>query len=448
VLAVLLVPYDYSQPGALIPSSLALATGLLLPIGYISLARPMQLFRADNLLFAGIVYWLLFDLMQGVNEPQQDVSPAAVRLAFVAIGLFAIGIWIALLFRPWRLPAMVTQAATAKPPSESLFGVLVACFVLGMANYLIATNFDIQLIIDTLGKARFEEPWGAKKVGGLESFRTHLVYFGYLVPSLTVLLAVRAGWGNVMTILAIIMSIIVLAFPSQSGVRGEIGVIGGSAILTWLLTRSNIGLGVLFRTGLATVLLLAWMQVMYIYRKEGLSKFFEGPTISRLQEKHVAVDDNFYRLCQVMELFPDHIDFVFGKQIYYVAVRPIPRAIWENKPLGPGFDFEELVRVRGCTLSVSVIGELYFDFGLMFVFLGGLVFGRLAGMWNRLLFCGEPGSAWPLMYAAGTMALFIGIRSEQAFVVRTYPVLAWLAISQAIFWYRSSSKSLVRPAVS
>jgi hypothetical protein len=35
---------------------------------------------------------------------------------------------------------------------------------------------------------------------------------------------------------------------------------------------------------------------------------------------------------------------------------------------------------------------------------------------------------WPLLYGLGTMALFAGIRSEQAFLLRTYPVLFWLVV--------------------
>lgn len=429
LLAVLLIPQDFSVPGALAPSAIVQTLGLLAPIALEVVRRPKAILRSDYLLLIGLAYWILLDLIQGQQQPER-VSGDAVRFGFIAIGVFACGIWSAALFPPWQAPRVVREAGRASLSSQTLTGALVACFVLGMAHYVLSCNFDFGLLISSLGAARFGAPWSSGALGGWDAFSSHLVFFGYLVPVLTVLIAERKGWRAGVTVAGCAMSLCILAYASQSGTRNEVGVIAGAALLCWLLQRPRITARMWLQFAIAVVVLLAWLQVMLVVRNDGMWQLFEASTSERLaQVDAIMVDDNFNRLCQVGDLIPDRVGHTYGGQLFYVLVRPIPRVFWPGKPVGPGFSFEEAVAVEGVTAtwSVTAVAEFYYDFGFPFVFLGGFLFGRMAGAWNQLLTMRGCQIA-PLLYGLGAMALFVGIRSQQAFIVRVYPILFWLVL--------------------
>jgi oligosaccharide repeat unit polymerase len=426
-IAVALVPPTFSESGALRPSAVAMVLGLVGPILVEVIRRPKALFRADYLLLLGLVYWVLLDLLQGVNEPT-GVEIGSVRSAFAAIGLFVVGLWSASLFRPWGLPRIVSRAAEADLKTGVLVGGVCLCFLLGMAHYVLSCDFDLVLLLDSLLKPRFAAPWTMTHLGGWNSFQYHLIYFGYLIPTLTVLIAHRSGWLSMPTAIGLAASACIFIFASQSGTRNELGVILGAALLSWILLQSRISLRVGLTVAAFTVLLLVWFQVMLAVRNDGFQAFFAGDVATeRIASDRLAVDDNFHRLCQVMDMMPSRIEHTLGGQIFFVSVRPIPRALWPGKPVGPGFDFSEEIGETWATWSITIVGEFYYDFGYLSVFVGGLFYGRMAGMWNQLL-ATRKGVVWPVLYGLGAMALFVGLRSQVAIATRIYPILFWLVL--------------------
>jgi oligosaccharide repeat unit polymerase len=433
--AIALTPLDYTLPGALRPSALVMTAGFLAPVLVSAIRRPMDAFRAENLLLGGFVYWIFLDLLLGKKEPQ-DASASAVRSAFLSTGLMGLGVCVANAFPAWRLPAKIRRAGEVELPPMALFYGILVCFGLAMTHYIVSCEFDLVLMIEALGRSRFAAPWSGSRLGNWRAFQEHLVYFGYLVPTLTVLHAHLRGWKAPPTVTAIVCSLIIVLFTTQGGSRGEVGVVAGAAILTWLLLQRRMTWAVGIRLFIAMFVLLAWMQLMMAVRNDGMAVLFSpnrDRATEQLAESKIDVDDNFNRLCQVMDLIPERIGHTHGGQLFYVLVRPIPRVFWPDKPIGPGFSFEmEVSGDESTTWSVTAVGEFYYDFGLPFVFLGGLFYGRLAGMWNQLLTV-RRGIVWPMLYGLGAMALFAGVRSQQAFLLRTYPILFWLVLSALLF---------------
>src|SRR5207247_559528 len=118
----------------------------------------------------------------------------------------------------------------------------------------------------------------------------------------------------------------------------------------------------------------------------------------------------FYRLTQLIYILPEEHPFVYGKYFLWVAVRPVPRILWPNKPRDPGFDLPGYLGATGVSYSYSVVGEFYVAGGLLFVFFGGWLYGRLAGTASRLLEI-QVGGGPLIMYCALLLALFAGVRS-------------------------------------
>jgi len=254
-----------------------------------------------------------------------------------------------------------------------------------------------------------------------------MVYFGYLLPSLVVCLARLRGWLRPETLLACGLSLVMLAFLSQSGSRRVIGVTVGAAILCWMLLDLR-RFGQRLLVGVcAAALTLALMHLMLEYRKFGWRMGIENPR-SQYRYSILHVDENFKNLTKVIDLVPARHPYVRHRQVAYALVRPVPRAIWKSKPVDSGFDLGKILGKEGTTLSTSIIGEWYVSAGWLAVFVGGMLHGVLARTVVRILTF-PPGVARSLMYALGTIVLLAGIRSMVVLVIMSYMFVAWVVAS-------------------
>jgi hypothetical protein len=443
-LAILIVPEDPSGPGALFYPALVMSAGLATAPFVSAFRRPKTLLRGECLLSLAPIYWLLLDLLQGVYG-MQDVAADHVRQAFLAIGIFVVLVWLGALRRSWRLPKVLISSVSQEFSINTYFALAVACFVLGMLNFAVPCNFNISEMVYYLGQERWAAPWGRGQLGGWDAFLDHLQYFGYLLPVLTVVIGRRLGVRKVRTLICIGLSVVMALFLAQSGSRRVIGVVGGMALILWVLDQQRLHVKHLLTTALAIIALLVTLQVMLEYRNVGLSVLvgqgevpsghYEKRTV--LEEQHLRVDDNFYRLCQIIQLIPQQYPFVYQKYLVYVIVRPIPRVLWPGKPVDPGFDLPSALGVEGLSLSYSVIGELYMSLGLIGVALGGWLYGRIASAASGLLArCHTQGAL--VIYSILVMALFSGMRSILELILVSYVVLAWVGLTHLFIKLRQA----------
>jgi hypothetical protein len=443
-LAVLLVPDDPSTEGALFYPALVMSVGLATAPFVAAIRRPKTLLRGECLLSLAPIYWLLLDLLQGVYA-MQDITADQVRTAFLAIGIFVVVVWLAASRRSWRLPAVLISSVSQEFSINTYFALAIACFIIGMLNFAVPCNFNVFEMVHYLGQERWAAPWGRGQLGGWDAFLDHLQYFGYLLPVLTVVIGRRLGVRNVRTLICIGLSVIVALFLAQSGSRRVIGVVGGMALILWVLDQQRLRVKHLLTTGFAIVALLVTLQVMLEYRNVGLSVLvgqseapsghYEKRTV--LEEQHLRVDDNFYRLCQIIQLIPEQYPFVYHKYLIYVIVRPIPRVFWPGKPVDAGFDLPTVLGVEGVSFSYSVIGELYMSLGLIGVALGGWLYGRIAATASGLLArCRTQGAL--VIYSIVVMALFSGMRSILELILVSYVVLAWVGLTHLFIKLRQA----------
>jgi hypothetical protein len=396
---------------------------------------PKALLRGESLLALAPIYWLLLDLLQGVYS-MEDIAADQVRQAFLGIGIFVVMVWLGAIRRSWRIPRVLISAVSQEFSINAYFGLALACFFIGMLNFAVPCNFNVLEMVHYLGQERWAAPWGRGQLGGWDAFLDHLQYFGYLLPVLTVVIGRRVGARNVRTIICIVMSVIVTLFLAQSGSRRVIGVVVGMALILWVLNQRRLRVKHLLTTVFAIVVLLIALQVMLEYRNVGLSVLVgKGEALSGrfekrqiLEEQHLRVDDNFYRLCQIIQLIPESYPFVYHKYLVYVIVRPVPRVFWPGKPVDAGFDLPTALGVVGVSYSYSVIGELYMSLGFIGIAVGGWFYGRVASMASGLLArCTTQGAL--VIYSIVVMALFSGMRSILELILVSYVVLAWVGLS-------------------
>jgi hypothetical protein len=148
-------------------------------------------------------------------------------------------------------------------------------------------------------------------------------------------------------------------------------------------------------------------------------------------------------LTQIIHLFPKSVEYVGSQPIVFALIRPVPRALWPEKPIDPGYSLPALVGVTGASLSSSMLGELYASWGLFAVFIGGMFMGVLAKFWSAVDATGTNNGSF--LYALGAMVLFASIRSLQDLIILSYTIVAWVSIS-SIFAHRKKfiSETLVQ----
>jgi O-antigen/teichoic acid export membrane protein len=145
-------------------------------------------------------------------------------------------------------------------------------------------------------------------------------------------------------------------------------------------------------------------------------------------------------LVAMQALIPNSISQMNGRSLVEIPAALAPRALWPGKP--PSLDTEVtayLVPGQTSGSPISMQGELYWNFGLPAIALGGLVLGLLMGSWLFLLFRPEPlallcyAVLFPATYglltrALGTMTAntVISLVGVGAVVVAFGPVAAFL----------------------
>lgn len=419
-----LVGDDYFVPGALFWSALVLTIALLAIPVYVAFRTPLAIVRAEHLLMIGLVYWLLLDLLQG-SYGLEGASREGIRLALIAIAVFASGVWTSALLPAWRLPIVVRRTARTNLSTNVVWSAIVVCFILGFTRFALPSGFNPVVMLQALKGNRWSAPWARGELGGWDAILDHFAYFGYIVPALTVMLAERSRrLLSPRVIMSAIFSIILLVLLAQSGSRRIVGVVCGAAMLTWILSqwgRARVRTVVVATAG-AVVLIVA-MQWLLEHRTGGYAQ----DDRKVIDDAAVHVDDNILRASQMIDLIPSAHDFVRGQYVVWVLARPIPRIMWPGKPLDPGIDFPSLVSVRGVSLSSSIVGEAYMSFGWIGLFVFGFIYGRIAGSYTRLLSEGNS-STRILLYSFGVLSLFSGLRSAIELVLMSYTVLALIAV--------------------
>lgn len=422
-----LVPEDCSDPGALRWAALAAAMGCGLAPALAILKDVRSAVRVENVLAAAPIYWLLLDLITarfGIDiATRRDVV-----MAFVATGLFSMGVWVAALSRPWRLPKFVDSASSREISAGTAFAMVLVCFGVGIFYYLYKAGFDWQVVWGSLQQSRWGAAWSRTDAkGNWEAFIEHLTYFGMLLPAFVIIIARRCSWWNFKTVVAALLALVYSVFQAQGGNRRYLGVMFGAAIVVWLISSKDYrwrrAIGLL----IASSILLGALELTYVYRFRGAAVFYEEEARQELTGfDRIRVDDNFLRLAQSIYYVPAHYPYVWHEYVVFALIRPIPRVFWPEKPLAPSFRIHDQVDV-GASLSSSVVGELYVSGGLFAVFLGGWIYGRL-GRWGLGLLAAPQTAPRIMLYGSGLMALFAGCRSMQDLVMMSYVVLALLAL--------------------
>jgi hypothetical protein len=173
-----------------------------------------------------------------------------------------------------------------------------------------------------------------------------------------------------------------------------------------------------------TVSLISTMWMLN-FRQIGLRAWFQGVRVqSDIHEKLLHVDMNLFVIGELVRTFPREHEFLGFEVPYLALIRPIPRALWPNKPTGMSASLESASGAdeEGWTVAASFVGEAYIAGGMVVVLLTGIFFGVICTWWSKLA-SPRNSEIGVLIYASGFVAVAISMRSLFVFTTALIPTV-------------------------
>jgi oligosaccharide repeat unit polymerase len=381
------------------------------------------LIRTDNLML-----WVLYGLtFLEFLFPQPDVNMAvSVEAATRGTGAVLLGFLGIVVGRH-----LISKRANSNVPLDfaprQLFALFILAFVIGYLHIFIAVNFDPVEMIKQMSWPRFTQSWSRGKYGDLYSLLYELSLLIYILPPAAGLIFARAKqFSMFQKIIVSLILMLTLFYAFAGGTRNILATYVISMFGAYALGRPDLKLKRLLIVGIpiAGILLFA-MTLMLEFRAAG------GVLAIASEDRQydtLYIDHNIVAVSNLTGVFPDAVDFLGLEIPYQAIIRPIPRALWPDKPEGLSTAVEEALGVADgvTTVSCTFVGEAYMAFGYIGVLIAGLMFGAGAALWNRI--AQHAGSSFfQILYASGFLSASMAMRSILMMVPFMLPTLAlWL----------------------
>lgn len=417
------------------------------------------LFRADLIALCSLYFLLYFEFL----FPQahfdtlvlSDDAVAAIRSTQLGLVALVLGRHL-----PFRLESLNAVKRIEIRPAQYVL-LLVIGFCLAHLPMCLAVGFDVrQLWVELLGP-RFGRSWGRGRYGDFGTLLHELQLFGYVVPPIAGVVLSKwrhiGGWGA--GLVALLLSLhLFLAF--SSGTRNILAIYLASFLVGYFLARPKVHpafigticavVGLVFLIASAFMLqfreygLREWMRSDPVSQRS-LAASFMGNKENEEVQSGFLVDYNLWRLAQMRAAFPAVHPYL-GLNVPYVALtKPIPRALWTDKPRGLKVALESVIGAEGYTIACTWIGEAHVAGGSAAILIIGMGIGLFCRTWTTLL--SEASNFSLLVYASGVYAVLLLMRSLMFFTTALLPSLALLGLGLLIHSSRYPAEAETCPTL-
>jgi oligosaccharide repeat unit polymerase len=313
---------------------------------------------------------------------------------------------------------------------RKVFLLYLVLFGIGYLNMLVAVGFDPAELVDQMLRPRFTQPWQRGQVGGWAELVGELGgLLLQLVPAIAgSVLADRSRYSRLQIAVVVLGLAFTLFYGFSGGTRNVFAVYVILFVGSYVIFKSGIGWRYAVFLGCVTAGVL-YLSAYYMlqFRRVGLAAYMQGwgDAQGHLKET-LFIDHNLPVISRLTDLFPDSVQYLGLEVVYYSIVRPVPRALWPDKPMGLSVEVADVLGLHGLTISSTFVGEAYMMGGYLAIVVVGLVLGWLAGWWNRF---GQDlrSNVNVALYASGFFAAMISMRSMLWLTTAMLPSFAlWL----------------------
>lgn len=391
------------------------------------LRRGVQnLVRADVLAIVALYFLTLCEFLVPQPEFNQIAELESTHRAIIACLLGMGGLFLGRHLMAGGHRSMADLLARPVP-TRWIIIIFVACLFLGHLQMLIAVDFDIMAMIDAMMGPRFSQPWGRGRLGDWKALLFELSMLLYLIPSIAgVVFARRHLFSSSQILLVAVGFGFELFYGFTTGTRNIfisfiVAFLVGYAFALPRGRRTEM-LTVVAASVVMSLVATVWMLN---FRQIGLKAWTQGVRVqSDVHDKLLHVDMNLYVIGELVRVFPREHGYLGWEVPYLALIRPIPRAIWPDKPTGMSATLESASGAdeESWTVAASFVGEAYVAGGMAIVLVTGLFFGFVCTWWSQLA-SPKNSEIGVLIYASGFVAVAISMRSIFVFTTALLPTI-------------------------
>jgi oligosaccharide repeat unit polymerase len=367
-----------------------------------------------NVVLFGIFVWYLIEPLK-TNLEMQVYTQSETNYAFLCVALSLAFFLLAYhRSRSHFFNSFGRRVAVLDHPDVQ-WKVFLVAFAIGLAPILFYSGFDFMVLFEGLGV--FGQRWtgtlARARYGGVRDALLELqMFLRAALPFAIVMLCdprVRKGRRVIACVFIVWMFLRAVGSATRSDmIQVGLPILAGVFIsLTPRLQRVAIyTLPVLCMVG------YVWSAAVVISRTSGDFQW------ERAREADYAGNEMFRELQFISSNVPDQFDHLYGITYYTQLVNPIPRFVWPGKPTADAGLL--LAKANGevdssgeayLTRSPGMIGEMYWNFGLLGVVGLSILGGVLVRGWDEFgrMTRGSPLAF--LVYCAGLAVVFLFGRS-------------------------------------
>lgn len=412
-------------------------------------------------LYGGTFIWLLHDYLTRylVDSPAiYGFNDWAVTKACLSVGLFFTFASVGLKLTVGRkVERFFIRLWPETRSSNLLFGVAIAAFIFGVSPYFLFTRvpFYEAMYLDFIkGYGDSGTHWAVGKSGGNINFNfgayiAQMFDVGSLGSLLAVFLVLMRRMGPIATAAAFGMLGFWALRAFGTGARGHLLYLVLPVLAAFFMRQHIIAgwQGRRFSTAAYGLIIggLVLILIVFTYqaglRDRGFSDIFKFSLTDFRIDGNAMFTESLDGYMVIPESTPPFYNRWPLEGVvrpvwdlgYWFVVGPIPRAVWTTKPIdGVWLWYNELLMrttmsgevLSGTNITQSYPGHFFFRYGFAGVVQGGLFFGLLAGIAERILKSSR-GRILSMLFALGlTTWLFRSFRSPD--FQNMYPMLIGL----------------------
>jgi hypothetical protein len=393
-----------------------------------------NLIRADLLALVALFYLSLYEFL--FPQPffdgmiSREATSSGLLILYLAFGSLLLG-----RHAPMPARAPFSRILQVEVPVGKLLGLFWLAATLGYFWMLVCSEGSVVKMFDAMLGARFSQPWTRGQLGDWRAIFSELTLMLYLLPALAgVMLArwERYRWYHLAPVVVVLLATLFQGFTT--GTRNVFGAYLVNFLAAFAFASpATKRVRIVVMGTVCAVAMAAATYFMLQFREHGLRDWMEGTyrESGELQKNFVFVDYNLHTIATLTTYFPERHPYL-GLEIPYLAIiRPIPRALWPDKPKGMSAPIERVLGVENVTIAATFAGEAFISGGLAAVVFVGLLLGAIMGFWNTMA-SPRNSEIGTLVYASGFFAAVITMRSLFSFTTAVLPTIAALVVAAVL----------------
>jgi oligosaccharide repeat unit polymerase len=373
-----------------------------------------------NVVLGSIMVWYLLEAVTITNATDGEVvglTQNKYDYGLLCVMLSAISFLIAYESRNLKMFDGFGHRLTVIDNLNWQWRIFATGFIIGSLPILIIGKFDLTLFLD--GVFEFQKRWSSRlsrgRYGGFrDAFLELRLFFNAVLPiAIIIVLRKDSSFGQKAASGKFIMWMLLKAL--NSGSRASffgiaLPVAGG----VYFLLRDDLKkMAVLIGVPFMVIAGYYWSAAVVVTRNSGEFRF-EAAT----EAKYVGFE-MFRELLYISEQIGGTLDYELGRTYATQVVNPIPRFVWKNKPVSDAglmlaIARGEVNKETGeayLTRSPGLIGEMYWNFGLIGVVFLSAMGGFIVKSWDHMRLAHRHSFVVFMVHAEGLVILFLSGRS-------------------------------------